>query len=128
MTQYRIKTEQEFIEEFGCRWRVIVENEWISPEMDHLFGKLVETNDEQEIDTWSVSPSMITSLPLPTSSPKFGEWVDVNERLPEDYEDVLWIDKRDLKMHVGHFVFSQSKHPYVSNWMPLPAPPTKTNR
>lgn len=74
--------------------------------------------------------------------PKFGEWVSVKERLPEerinpntrDFEYVLcatiWSDVRPFKY--GTPIGSKDAHfwngagyvdAYVNHWMPLPAPP-----
>lgn len=53
-------------------------------------------------------------------------WVSVEDRLPEDYERVLWIDKIDGNINLSYFVFSQSSHENVTHWQPLPQnPPTE---
>lgn len=70
--QYRFKTEQEFIEEFGDYWfgRVF----WHKSEMDYLFGEMLEPDiaetfykhpsAEIRIDEWFISINMITDKPL----------------------------------------------------------------
>ena len=112
MKQYRIKTEQEFIDEFGSEWRKKVTCIWISPDMDYLFGKSINRNNHQHVDNWIITPKMITSKPNPDSSklnaaikaeapkgevidvdtlsvPKFGEWISVEDRLPESKTEIL---------------------------------------
>ena len=149
MTQYRIKTEQEFIDEFGKWWGAEV-NWNLGGHMDYLFGQPVETNVKHRKDNWSINPLMITSLPLPTAEPKFGEWVDVKERLPEygrwlvRFDTVIGANEECVADYQGvprhcfenppidstWYVYPSSGHVLrtVTHWMPLPAPPTKTNR
>ena len=141
MVQYRIKTEQEFIQEFGSEWRC--EIDW-AESMNYLFGKQVDTNEHQLIDCWDIYPEMITSLPLPTAEPKFGEWVDVKDRLPtvesdnwyvnvlisyeydgikEVCEGVFFVNDGVTSFDIADNAFSISSNS-VTHWMPLPAPPT----
>lgn len=57
-------------------------------------------------------------------------WVSVKERLPEDYERVLfWNDSEAIPFgicEIGYFVPSQSEIPsHITHWRTLPSPPTK---
>lgn len=57
---------------------------------------------------------------------KTTEWISFNERLPKDYQRVIWFDKRGGDIEIGYFVPSQSKIPeYATHWKPLPEPPKK---
>lgn len=59
--RYRIKTEEEFIEEYGEGWRNEV-NWSVSTSMDYLFGREVETNIKHKVDAWTIWPDMITEI------------------------------------------------------------------
>jgi hypothetical protein len=83
--QYRFKTEQEFIEEFGKGWKHqwknyslpniynLVEVDW-TDEMGFLFGEILEPEISEtiyrnpsaqiKIDGWIISKEMITDKPL----------------------------------------------------------------
>ena len=86
MEQFRIKTESEFVAEFGSEWRKEV---FWNPDgkMDHLFAKAITdalalnvtlkgksksqsdyliNPDTDQDNYWTIYPTMITSLPLPT--------------------------------------------------------------
>jgi len=52
------------------------------------------------------------------------EFISIDDKLPEDYVDVLYLDSRDNKMHVGCFVWAQTPVSYVKEWMPLPTKKT----
>lgn len=63
---YRIKTQKEFLKEFGTDWRSKLRYVWISPSMDGLFGKKITHkeyydihNDIRGIGPWSISLDMI---------------------------------------------------------------------
>ena len=44
MIKYRFKTEEEFLEEFGERWRREIKMSWVgSGEMDYLLGKPLDS-------------------------------------------------------------------------------------
>lgn len=59
----RIKTEQEFINEFGEHWRNGIN--WTSSDsMDYLFGREI-TLPCTNIDNWTIDDTMITEKPLP---------------------------------------------------------------
>lgn len=74
--QYRFKTEQEFIEEFGQDWRRKLD--WttllIDWSMDYLLGEILEPGIAEafhkypiaqiKIDGWIISKEMITDKPL----------------------------------------------------------------
>ena len=81
MKQYRIKTEAEFIEEFGEDWKGIVD--WVpNHQMNNIFGKSLDSNKGRIINdngnTWSIFPNMITDKPLPKLTiVKDGEAVEV---------------------------------------------------
>ena len=68
-SKYRIKTKEEFIEEFGEGWRNKT-GYYFADSMDCLFGKgLTEdeaeeylTRSEIEIDAWNISKDMITEI------------------------------------------------------------------
>lgn len=47
--KYRIKTEEEFIREFGIGWKQ--KYHWWSDEMDYLFGKELSKEDYQQLQT-----------------------------------------------------------------------------
>lgn len=52
------------------------------------------------------------------------KWISIKERLPKDYERVLFFDMLLKAWQTGYFVPSQSEVPeYVTHWMPLPEPP-----
>jgi len=89
---YRIKTEQEFISEYGTKWKMKVG--WnLGSSMDHLFGKEVETNQHHHINEWSISPDMITDKPL-----KKTMLVKIKDR--EYLNDVLygWTDEMEIRI------------------------------
>lgn len=57
-------------------------------------------------------------------------WISVKDRLPKDYERILFYEGgADNKLEdVGYFVPSQSKIPdYVTHWRPLPLPPSSNH-
>jgi hypothetical protein len=71
MKRYRLKTEQEFLNEFGVNWRSEVRCHWNSAgEMDYLFGKILSEEQNKyfekylglSIDGWTINESMITQL------------------------------------------------------------------
>jgi hypothetical protein len=76
--QYRFKTEQEFIEEFGNNWFDDLDNgvDWPRGRegMDYLFGEIFEPeiaetfhkypSAEIRIDMWNIERGMITDKPL----------------------------------------------------------------
>lgn len=37
--EYRVKTEEELIKEFGPHWKNFIKIRWGSPQMDYLFGQ-----------------------------------------------------------------------------------------
>lgn len=53
------------------------------------------------------------------------EWISVKDRLPQDYERVMYFDSRERGfIEIGYFVSTQTPVPtYVTHWMPLPEPP-----
>lgn len=52
------------------------------------------------------------------------KWINIKEKQPEDYQQVLIWDSRDNFMSVGYFVPSQSEIPsYNTHWMELPPSP-----
>ena len=73
-TKYRIKTKQEFIDEFGEKWRNRTKN-YFNDEMDYLLGKKLTKEETKEfignnniyiprkIETcnWDISSDMITN-------------------------------------------------------------------
>lgn len=66
----RIKTEKEFLSQYGEDWRRVVELHW-SPNMDYLFGKLIDTsfmsekygNAKYTKDGWNISNDMVIEGP-----------------------------------------------------------------
>lgn len=61
-----IKTEEDFISEFGEDWRNTIEYKWVSPEMDYLFGLGISKADHSKIlkkitgiDSFNISRDMI---------------------------------------------------------------------
>ena len=60
---------------------------------------------------------------------KIMNWISVKDKLPKDYQRVLFYDTRgnrscEADIDTGYFVPSQSKIPeYITHWMPLPSPP-----
>ena len=75
--QYRIKTEQEFIDEFGEDWKSD-DNEigegvdWIG-DMDYLFGNLLDDGKQFYNGSYYISKNMITDKPLPKEENKVKE-------------------------------------------------------
>ena len=67
--KYRIKTEAEFIEEFGNNWRS-AEIADFPKEMDHLLGSEVDENIEHQIDGWWIRKNMIKEIPEQTVTEK----------------------------------------------------------
>lgn len=82
--KYRFKTKGEFEEEFGSKWRDIVGNTWVSPDMDYLFGQYIKDEDNKEFNDvynrnksyyrsydrcWNISRDMI-KLISPSYKPK----------------------------------------------------------
>lgn len=66
------------------------------------------------------------------SEPRFGEWVSVEDKLPEDRHWVLVFDTgyatpKKAKYKEGFFVFDGSceNSIEITHWMPLPEPPKK---
>ncbi len=64
---YRIKTEEEFIEQFGRNYGDEVSYGW-SEDMSHLFGKILTINQYQKvqngilrIEIYSIGPDMVTT-------------------------------------------------------------------
>jgi hypothetical protein len=69
--QWRIKTEEEFIEEYGVRWMENVD--WIEYDyMSYLFGRELTENEWEnlEIDGQPLICEMITDKPLPENNQK----------------------------------------------------------
>jgi hypothetical protein len=63
MKKYRIKTEQEFINEFGEGWKKCVG--WnTSNHMDYLLGRQLIASCSR-LDGWFINDKMITDKPLP---------------------------------------------------------------
>ena len=59
--RYRIKTEDEFIDEYGRDWKHEVD--WcIHGRMDYLLGKEVDKNTEHQIDGWWIHEDMIIEI------------------------------------------------------------------
>ena len=67
---YRIKTKEEFEDEFGSYWRHDVEASFI-PDMDYLLGKPLKEFSNIElrrsvggftIDSWWISPDMLIEI------------------------------------------------------------------
>ena len=67
MKQYRIKTEAEFIEEFGEDWREKIRYVWVD-EMNYLYGFELMSGEEHCLDDYFISEDMITDKPLPEES------------------------------------------------------------
>ena len=65
--QYRIKTEAEFIEEFGGYWNKTIHGGW-DDDMNYFFGMSLESDATQVIDGWTITGEMITDKPLPEES------------------------------------------------------------
>jgi len=65
MKKYYIKTEQEFIEEFGEDWRKSESIDW-NPDgqMDHLFGQEVKTDEFHRFNHWNIYPNMIKTVDI----------------------------------------------------------------
>ena len=73
----RIKTEQEFIREFGPRWRQVDDGpvDWARPGMDPLFGRTISGETANVIrqsgksktpefgDRWTIYANMIVNTP-----------------------------------------------------------------
>ena len=67
--RYRIKTEDEFIEEYGKDWKY--EIDWcIHGRMDYLLGKEVDKNTEHQIDGWWIHEYMIKEITEKTMTEK----------------------------------------------------------
>ena len=88
-SRYRIKTEQEFLEEFGDNWRaeVVFNSEG---RMDYLLGQeitvsLQHTNDDGDVTSrfriynrntiaervfWTIFPPMVRRIPAPSYEPR----------------------------------------------------------
>ena len=71
MIKYRIKSEQEFITEFGTEWRSKVRYKWNRiGKMDHLFNTLLKEEQiniykrvgEFMYDDWCISSDMIKEI------------------------------------------------------------------
>ena len=64
------------------------------------------------------------------SEPTYGEWIDRNDRLPEQFQRVLIRRRRgygqlywdNIGIDLGHEVI-QNRHGDITHWMPLPEPP-----
>lgn len=55
---------------------------------------------------------------------KTEDWIDVKERLPEDYENVLWCKVPVVEpYYVGCVLDTDFIFDYYTHWMPLPQPP-----
>ena len=67
--RYRIKTEDEFIDEYGRDWKYEVD--WcIHGRMDYLLGKEVDKNTEHQIDGWWIHEEMIIEITEKTMTEK----------------------------------------------------------
>ena len=84
---YRIKTEQEFLEEFGDRWRYVV---YFNPIMDYLLGQKIVIdvrytdgvgtlnkefkiyNEHRSYDrpSWIINPKMVKEVTIPLYRPR----------------------------------------------------------
>lgn len=73
MKRYRIKTEKEFIEEFGKNWKLEVSRTWnLEGKMDYLFGKVLDGKDTDftafergssiQVDSWAISRDMVVEI------------------------------------------------------------------
>jgi hypothetical protein len=70
--KYRIKTEREFLEEYGPNWKRCVGWGTLDDTMDYLLGKEVLTNYAHTVDDkWNIFPQMIKT---------------VEEEIPSGYE------------------------------------------
>lgn len=65
MAKYRIKTEQEFIKEFGEDWADIVEFTWAT-NMSYLHNKIIEVEEFPfRVDKWNISKDMVVKIKHP---------------------------------------------------------------
>lgn len=65
MATYRIKTEEEFIKEFGISWDIKVTYTWCSS-MHHFHNKIVEIQEFPGfIDGWAISKDMVVLIKNP---------------------------------------------------------------
>lgn len=73
ITKHRIKTEEEFIKEFGIHW--VSETSWNNEgRMDYLFGRELSKEEEHKhlrgdfhIDDWTIDSDMITEIKQTTT-------------------------------------------------------------
>lgn len=90
---YRFKTKKEFLDEFGNRWREVVNFNW-DGDMDYLCGrqlpfdeyiiqKILNGQGFLRYDGWSIGGRMITKneIPTPSYTPR-----KIVRTIDEDYE------------------------------------------
>ena len=99
MIKYRIKTEEEFINEFGKHWRSVIRGHWNSniDGMDYLFGSEIPKCSFKELssDWFSVNyDSLYFRLEIPTN----------------DFFEYFWSLSIDMIKEINVINYNQKKY------------------
>jgi hypothetical protein len=78
------------------------------------------TNIKNAGDWVTIQKLESNSLDPITNLPTSAKWISVKDRLPEEFEEILWCHAPTSEMAVGQLVVAP---PYFTHWMELPAPP-----